>query len=147
VLAQAVATADQVFERVDAYRVANEREIVDDFFALLSLPNVADNLSDMARNADYIELLLRARGFAVQRLSAGGAPYIYAELGNNPDAETVMFYAHYDGQPILVEDWTYPPYEPTLLSAAIFDGGIPVPLPADGESFDPGMENLRALSE
>jgi acetylornithine deacetylase/succinyl-diaminopimelate desuccinylase-like protein len=137
VLAQAVATADQVFERVDAYRVANEREIVDDFFALLSLPNVADNLSDMARNADYIELLLRARGFAVQRLLAGGAPYIYAELGNNPDAETVMFYAHYDGQPILVEDWTYPPYEPTLLSAAIFDGGIPVPLPADGESFDP----------
>jgi len=134
---QSSLSSEQVYESVDRYRAANERKIIDDFVALLRLPNVADDLSDMARNADHIEPLLAARGFSVRRLSAGGAPYIYAELGTDPAAETVMFYAHYDGQPILEEDWTYPPFEPTLLDAPIFSGGRPVALPEAGESFDP----------
>jgi acetylornithine deacetylase/succinyl-diaminopimelate desuccinylase-like protein len=91
----------------------------------------------MERNADHINELLVARGFATERLSAGGSPYIYAELTSDPSAETVMIYAHYDGQPVLEEDWAYPPFSPTLLDAPLQGGGQPVDISHVDGDFDP----------
>ena len=117
---------DAVLEAVDEYRQAREAEIIGDFVELLSIPNVAVNLPDMERNADHIIGLLQSRGFKTRRLSAGGAPYVYAELMNPGAAETILIYAHFDGQPVQEENWAYPPFSPTLLDAPIQAGGRPV---------------------
>ena len=128
---------DSVIEAVDSHRSVREKVILEDFIALLSLPNVAADLADMERNADHITALLVARGFATRRLSAGGSPYIYAELGSNPSAETLMIYAHYDGQPVIDDDWAYPPFSPTLLDAPLQAGGQPVDVSRLEGAFDP----------
>ncbi len=125
-----------VVEALDSYRSARERAIINDFVALLAIPNVADDLSDMDRNVDHITALLEARGFTTQRLDAGGAPYVYAELMIDSASETVMIYAHYDGQPVLEEDWAYPPFSPTLLDATLQAGGQPVDV-SQAREFDP----------
>ena len=126
-----------VVEAIDEYRRAREASILRDFITLLSLPNVADDLADMERNADHIIGLLESRGFSTQRVSAGGAPYVYAELETPGAAETLLIYAHFDGQPVLEENWAYPPFSPTLLDAPLQAGGQVVNVDRAGISFDP----------
>jgi acetylornithine deacetylase/succinyl-diaminopimelate desuccinylase-like protein len=127
----------RVFEMVDAYRQSHETEIFEEFVEFLALPNIADNPDDMDRNAVHVTALFESRGFAVRRLEAGGSPYIFAALGDDPDAATVMFYAHYDGQPVLEADWAFPPFSPALLDGPIDRGGRPVEAQALERGFDP----------
>jgi len=137
--AQGLSTTDvnAVTSAVDDYRSAREASIVNDFVELLSIPNVAVNVADMERNADHITGLLETRGFTTQRLNAGGSPYVYAELNNPGAAETILIYAHFDGQPVLEENWASPPFSPMLLDAPLQDGGRLVDIDQVEGSFDP----------
>ena len=122
---------------IDDWRVDREAVILQDFVELLSIPNVADSLPDMEKNADHIVGLLEARGFTTKRLRAGGAPYVYAELPAPGATETILIYAHFDGQPVQAENWAYPPYSPTLLDGPVDAGGEPVDIAAVDGRFDP----------
>jgi acetylornithine deacetylase/succinyl-diaminopimelate desuccinylase-like protein len=135
--AQTSADINAVTRAVDTYRRASEQAIVEDFIELLSLPNVADDLTDMRRNAEHISAELEARGFATRQLTAGGAPYIYGELSSPGSSETVMIYAHYDGQPVNPGDWTHPPFSPTLLDARLETGGRAIELGEANGALDP----------
>ena len=73
----------------------------------------------MAVNAAHIVSLLEPRGFKTQVLEAGNAPYVFGELTTPGAAETVLIYAHFDGQPVQEENWAYPPFEPTLLDGTL----------------------------
>ena len=132
-----VTDAQTVMQAINDYRSENETQILDDFVSLLSLPNVAVNVADMEKNADHVIGLLESRGFTTQRLSAGGAPYVYAELVIPGAAETVLIYAHFDGQPVQEENWVYPPFVPTLLDAPLQDGGQPIEIGDVDGAFDP----------
>jgi acetylornithine deacetylase/succinyl-diaminopimelate desuccinylase-like protein len=138
-LAQGLAGIDpgNVARAIDDYRSLSEAEILDDFVALLSLPNVATVRADMDRNAEHIKGLLESRGFSTRVLSAGGAPYVFAELPQPNATETILIYAHFDGQPVQAENWRYPPFEPTLLDAPLQDGGQPVDIAGVDGPFDP----------
>lgn len=135
--AQTPIDVNEVVDTINDYRSTHEKAIVEDFVDLLSMPNVAVNVADMDRNADYITELLVARGFTTRRLQAGGAPYIYAELSNPGAAETVMIYAHFDGQPVQEENWVHPPFSPTLLDAPLQDDGQVVEIDQVDGMFDP----------
>ncbi len=126
-----------VLEAIDEYRAGKEAHIIRDFVELLSIPNVASNLPDMERNAEHIRRLLDSRGFSTRRLSAGGAPYVYAELKNPGAAETLLIYAHFDGQPVQEENWAYSPFSPTLLDAPIQAGGEVVDVSQISGKLDP----------
>jgi acetylornithine deacetylase/succinyl-diaminopimelate desuccinylase-like protein len=95
----------------------NSQRIISDFAEFLRLPNVASDLDDMAANTRFIERYIAERGFSSRVVSAGGAPYVIAERPGSPGAPTVLIYAHFDGQPVVPEDWVSPPFEPTLWSA------------------------------
>lgn len=122
---------------IDAWRIGREAVILEDFVELLSIPNVATSLPDMQRNAEHIVGLLEQRGFSTRVLRAGGAPYVYAELAVPGAAETVLIYAHFDGQPVQAENWAYPPFSPTLLDGPLKAGGEPVDIGAVDGRFDP----------
>jgi acetylornithine deacetylase/succinyl-diaminopimelate desuccinylase-like protein len=91
----------------------------------------------MERNATHIVGLLEKRGFSTQVLDAGGAPYVYAELPAPGATETILIYAHFDGQPVQEENWAYPPFSPTLLDGPLKAGGKPVDIDAVDDRFDP----------
>jgi len=135
--AQATTDVNDVVDAINDYRSVREKVIVEDFVDLLSMPNVAANVADMDRNADYITELLVARGFMTRQLKAGGAPYIYAELMSPGAAETILIYAHFDGQPVQEENWVHPPFSPTLLNAPLQSNGQVVDISQVSGSFDP----------
>lgn len=113
--AQAASPAPQVRE----WRKAHEREIIGDFSHLLAMPNIATNVSHVEKNAAYIAGLLKERGFTTQLLAAapGTPPSVFAELKTPGAKRTVLFYAHYDGQPVGQKGWIAPPFEPSIRTA------------------------------
>ena len=106
-------------DAVRSWRKAHEKAILTDFVTLLSMPNVATNIADVEKNAAYIEGQLKARGFETRLLTAetGTPPSVFAQMKVPHANRTVIFYAHYDGQPIGQKGWVSSPFQPTMRTA------------------------------
>lgn len=115
------------------YVAAHEPAILHEFTDLLALPNVASDHANIRRNADLLVGSLQKRGVDARLLEFDGAPpTVYGELKVPGAKRTVIFYAHYDGQPVIAAQWATPPWTPTLRNAPLEDGGKPIVLPAAG---------------
>ena len=95
----------EIADAVNEYRREREQQIIEDFVDLLSLPNDSANLDDMDDNVDLIISMLESRGIETQVLRAGRAPYVYAGINTPGATETLLLYAHFDGQPVQEENW------------------------------------------
>ena len=63
---------------------------------------------------------------------------VYGEYMSPGATRTIIFYAHYDGQPVDPKQWTVtPPFTPALLSAPAEKGGKPLPMPKAAEAINP----------
>ena len=136
--AVAGAQANPAAQAARLWRQQHERAIVDEFVALLSIPNIARDRADIQRNAEAIAAAMTKRGLAPKLVSvAGGNPVVFGEIRTPGATRTIAFYAHYDGQPLDPKEWTSPPFEPTLRDRRVEDGGRVIPLSSSGEAFDP----------
>jgi acetylornithine deacetylase/succinyl-diaminopimelate desuccinylase-like protein len=135
-LTMGVVHANEAADAARAYREQHESEILAEFREFLSLPNVAADRADMERNADWLTNRLAAAGFHAEVWRAGGAPYVFAEKRFPGAEKTILIYAHFDGQPVEVANWASPPWQPTLRSGALDDGGEIVDWD-ETERFDP----------
>ncbi len=82
--------------------------------------------------------MMEARGIAARLVTAPQAnPLAFGELRTPGATRTLVFYAHYDGQPIDPTEWATPPFEPVLRNQPIENGGTIVPLASTGASIDP----------
>ncbi len=122
-----------------AHRQTHEREILNEFIQLLAIPNVASDLPNIRRNADFIAQMLTARGLRPQLLEVPNVPpVVYGEITTPGATRTLIFYVHYDGQPVEPVKWVGgDPFAPTLRSAALEAGGKDIPFPAKGQPFNP----------
>ena len=127
-----VAVAKPPRDAVRAWRVAHDHQILSDFSVFLAMPNVATTLADVDANATYIMHQLEVRGFRTELLRArpGTPATVFAERSTPGAKRTVLFYAHYDGQPVGQKGWLSPPFMPTLRSAppvnAVVDAAAPL---------------------
>lgn len=152
--AQAAGTSvprpDANAQAVREWREQHEVEIVRELNALLALPNRANDAVNIRRNADALRAMLARRGLNARLLANGPyPPAVYGELLTPGAARTVLFYAHYDGQPVSPEEWTSAPYAPTLRTAPNADGspGAERVAPMTGR-FDPeGRIYARSASD
>lgn len=120
------------------YREANEARILRDFAELLTYPNRARDLPDITRAAEVVRDRLTAVGVDAELLQIDGAPpLVYGELLVPGATRTLGIYVHYDGQAVDPSNWTHPPFEPTLYTAAMEAGGEARPLPEDDEPVNP----------
>ena len=129
-LAKAEMGVAEVAQAVQAYRVNNEIAIIKSFREFLSLPNVSNmpaNTAQMDRNAAWIVDYLAKRNFLTRTVKAGRAPYVLASRIHPGATETLLIYAHFDGQPVDPPAWKSPPFEPTLRTALVEEGGQVVP--------------------
>ncbi|MGZ5269963.1 MAG: M20/M25/M40 family metallo-hydrolase, partial [Ramlibacter sp.] len=87
-----------------------------EYLELLSLPNDAVVPADVQKNAQWLEAAFRKRGFTTRQLPNAGKPLVYAELASQPaQGRTVLFYMHFDGQPVLPEQWAQTsPWQPVV---------------------------------
>jgi acetylornithine deacetylase/succinyl-diaminopimelate desuccinylase-like protein len=102
----ALASAQTAVERVREWHKAHQAEILKEFTALLTIPNVATDRENIQRNADTLVAALRKRGVDAQQLSVPGVnPVVFGELKTPNAKQTIVFYAHYDGQPVTPSEW------------------------------------------
>lgn len=119
----AIPKPDAQATAVRRWREQHEKEIVNELSTLIALPNNASNATDIRRNAEAIRSMLDRRGLAGRLLENGSyPPAVYGELTTPGAAHTVVFYAHYDGQPVTPSEWMTPPFEPTLRAQPAADG-------------------------
>jgi acetylornithine deacetylase/succinyl-diaminopimelate desuccinylase-like protein len=124
--------------RVNAWRAPREAEIVAELTRLLAIPNVASDSVNIRRNAALIVSMLEQRGATAQILeSPGSSPAVYGELLTPGATRTVVFYSHYDGQPVDPARWATPPWSVVLRDGALTAGAREIPFPAAGGRFDP----------
>ena len=73
--------------------------------------------------------MMERRGITARILETGDAPVsVYGELTTPGATRTLLFYAHFDGQPIgPPEAWATPPFEPTLRSGRLEDNAAIIP--------------------
>ena len=115
--------------------------ILQQFKELLSIPNVAYDLENINKNANYIKVHLDARGVQTKLLRTIGAPpIVFGYLPQPKSKRTLAFYVHYDGQPVDLAKWTHSPWDPVLYDGLISEGGNQVPFPKYGDTIN---EELR----
>ena len=122
-LVAGTAVANDAAEAARTYREQHEAAILAEFRDFLSLPNVATDTAAMDRNAAWLTRRLGEAGFDTEVWRGGGAPYVFAEKNFAAATKTVLIYAHFDGQPVDVANWASPPWQPTLRTGALDDGG------------------------
>lgn len=136
-----IVAQNSVTNAVREYRQSNELQLLQDFVQLLSIPNVASDTPNIRRNADYLVEMMKQRGLKPQLLSAQeptAPPAVYGEWIVPNAKQTIVFYAHYDGQPTDPKQWTGSlPWNPVLRSDASEKGGKDIPFPTKGEKINP----------
>ena len=75
--------------------------------------------------------MMERRGISVKIMETPGNPVVYGELKANEAEKTILFYVHYDGQPVSPEEWIdSEPFNPVLRPGKLEPGtGLPKPIP------------------
>src|SRR5437868_1910011 len=120
------------------WRQQHERAIVNEFVSLLVILNIASDRANIQRNAEAIAAMMQKRGVAAKLVSVpNGNPVVFGEIKTPSATRTIVFYAHYDGQPLDPKEWATPPFAPTLRDKQVEKDGRVIPLPSVGSRFDP----------
>ena len=107
--------------QVRAWVQANQQPILREFTNLLAIPNVSSDTPNIRRNAEFIRAMFERRGVTTRILETEGAPpVVFGELKAPNAKRTVIFYSHYDGQPITRSQWETDPFTPTLKADRLY---------------------------
>jgi acetylornithine deacetylase/succinyl-diaminopimelate desuccinylase-like protein len=107
-------------EAARSWTTMHKEGLIREFSDLLGIPNVAANPEGLRQNANFLLAQLRNRGVEAQLLTMPGdanqtPAVVYGHIDTPGATHTIVFYAHYDGQPVTAADWDIPtPFTPTL---------------------------------
>ncbi len=105
----------------------------------LSIPDVASDTANIRRSAEAAAGILRRRGIEARLLEGESCPpLVYGEIRTPGAKRTVIFYVHYDGQPVDPAQWKGDPWKPELRDGRLEDGA-PVVASSDVR-FDGGHD-------
>ena len=100
---------------VHNYRIAHQEAILAELSDFLAIPNLASDTPNIEKNAAAIQAMFAKREIESRLLRVAGAPpIVVAELHSPEATQTIAFYAHYDGQPVDLSQWTSPPWQPVV---------------------------------
>jgi acetylornithine deacetylase/succinyl-diaminopimelate desuccinylase-like protein len=124
---------DQVAQEVRDYRMNNEDRIIRELSEFLAIPNIASDTENIQKNATQLVSMLEARGIETHLLPISGrGPVVFGKLATPNARRTLIFYAHYDGQPVDPAAWTDgKPFEPVLRTDSLENGGKRIALPSN----------------
>jgi acetylornithine deacetylase/succinyl-diaminopimelate desuccinylase-like protein len=113
-------------DQVLAYLAQHQQAHVDRLCEWLRIPSISserEHDAETKRAAEFVAEELRELGLTVEMID-GGQPLIYAESEQRPDRKTLLFYGHYDVQPVDPLDlWDSPPFEPVVKDGVIYARG------------------------
>src|SRR5712692_10335528 len=96
-----------------------------DFLRIPSISTLPAHSADCRAAAEWVAAELRRLGCReVQFLASGTHPVVWGVGPEVPGAPTLLLYGHYDVQPPdPLEEWTSPPFEPTVRGDNLFARG------------------------
>jgi acetylornithine deacetylase/succinyl-diaminopimelate desuccinylase-like protein len=96
-----------------------------DYLAIPSISALPQHQADVRRCAEWTADELRRIGLQnVKLVETPGYPVVYGDWLGAPGAPTMLFYGHYDVQPVdPVELWESPPFEATVRDGEIYARG------------------------
>ena len=96
-----------------------------DWLAIPSISALPEHAGDVRRAAEWASAEMTRIGLREVRLiDTPGNPVVYGEWLGAPGAPTILFYGHYDVQPVDPLDlWQSPPFEATVRDGEIFARG------------------------
>ncbi|MEG1660485.1 MAG: dipeptidase [Bacteroides sp.] len=109
--------------------IANsEPRMMEDLFSLIRIPSISaqpEHHDDMLACAGrWTQLLLEAGADEAIVMPSKGNPMVYGQKIIDPDARTILIYAHYDVMPIEpLELWKSQPFEPEIRDGRIWARG------------------------
>src|SRR5687767_5435641 len=112
---------------VDYINVHRDR-YVDELKQYLAIPSISalpEHTADVRRTAEWTAEALRTAGMQnVRLMETPGNPVVYGDWLGAPGKPTILFYGHYDVQPVDPLDlWTTPPFEATVRDGEIYARG------------------------
>ncbi len=112
---------------VDLVNVNRDRYIdeLKQFLAIPSISALPQHAGDVARCAEWCADEMRRIGLQnVKLIPTPGNPVVYGDWLNAPGAPTILFYGHYDVQPVdPLNLWHSPPFEATVRDGEIYARG------------------------
>ncbi len=147
------AAASGVLEAVRGHRAAHEQALMAEYRELVAIPNVGADQPNARRNAEFIVAMMQRRGIPAELLEGRtGAtnPAVFGEIRVPGATRTVVFYAHYDGQPVNPKEWAegLDPWNPVFLTAPIAKGGRIITDWKAGDAINPEWRlNGRASAD
>lgn len=113
---------------IKTYISENEPRMLDELFSLIRIPSISaqpEHHDDMLACAErWRQLLLEAGADEAMVMPSQGNPMLFAQKTVNPEAKTVLIYAHYDVMPAEpLELWKSAPFEPEVRDGRIWARG------------------------
>jgi acetylornithine deacetylase/succinyl-diaminopimelate desuccinylase-like protein len=112
---------------VDFINVNRDRyvEELKQYLAIPSVSALPQHAADVRRAAEWTGDALRSVGMEnVRLMDTPGNPVVYGDWMHATGKPTILFYGHYDVQPVdPVELWTSPPFEATVRDGEIYARG------------------------
>src|SRR4051812_29569237 len=106
----------------------NRERYLEELKAFLAIPSISalpQHLPDVRRCAEWTADEMRRIGLENVRLvETPGNPVVYGDWLHAEGAPTILFYGHYDVQPVdPVDLWESPPFEATVRDGEIYARG------------------------
>ena len=98
---------------------------IKDFLRIPSISSLSEHKADMTSAANFLaQALTDVKMENVAVLPTNGHPVVYGEWLHAKDKPTVLFYGHYDVQPVdPLNLWDSAPFEPTIRDNKLFARG------------------------
>ncbi len=115
-------------ERVVDFINVNRDRYVEELKQYLAIPSISalpQHAADVRRAAEWTADELRRVGLQnVKLIETPGNPVVYGDWLGAEGAPTILFYGHYDVQPVdPVDQWVSPPFEATVRDGEIYARG------------------------
>src|SRR2546426_4413600 len=131
--------AAQTRATIERYVADHQQEILGEFVSLLSIPNVASDKPNIRKNAEQLRQMLTRRGLAAEILETDVNPLVYGELRVPGASRTILWYAHYDGQPFDPKLWKQESaFKPILRDGRMEEGAREIPNFASLKTYPSG---------
>ncbi len=105
----------------------NRQRYVEELSELLRMETISADSSkkqELVKCAEHLKAHFEHIGLTARVEKTPGHPIVYAEWLGKPDAPTVLYYGHYDVQPVEpLDEWKTPPFEPTVRDGNLYARG------------------------
>jgi acetylornithine deacetylase/succinyl-diaminopimelate desuccinylase-like protein len=123
--------------KIKASHTPRHYALLKEYFDFLAIPNTLNDPEQLRANAQFVSDMMKKRGINnIQLLQAdiqGAIPAVYGEVLTAGATKTLIFYAHYDGQPVNPDKWAQglSPFKPQMTTTSLDKGGIFLDFPTE----------------